>query len=117
MASLIEQTVSVLAGIATGGVHYAINKSETIATPYIVFLRVASAPNTAMQGPSDLQNTRLQIDVYAKTVAELDALGKQIAATFAAWSVKNVPIMSVDFFETDTKLFRTTKDYSVWSKD
>lgn len=117
MASLIEQVVSLLGGIAAGGVHYGVNKSQTITVPYIVILRVASVPNVSLQGASDLQNTRMQVDVYAKTVSELDALGKQIAAAFAGSSISNVPVMSVDFFEAETKLFRTTQDFSIWSKD
>ena len=117
MASLIEQVVTLLGGIASGGVHYGVNKSQTISVPYIVIQRVASVPNVSLQGASDLQNTRMQVDVYAKTVAEVDTLVRQIAAAFAASIITNVPVLSVDLFEPETKLFRTTKDFSIWSKD
>jgi Protein of unknown function (DUF3168) len=117
MASLIEQVVTLLGGIASGGVHYAVNNLQTITTPYIVILRVSSVQNVALGGPSDLQNTRLQVDIYAKTVAEIDALGRQVSAAFTGWSVKNVPLLTMDTFEPDTKLFHTVKDFSIWCID
>jgi Protein of unknown function (DUF3168) len=117
MASIIEQVNTALAGIATGGVHYAINKSQTITVPYIVILRVVSNRNVTLQGASSLQPNRFQVDVYSKTVEELAALGTQIAAAIAAAPFKSVPIIASDLFEPETKLFRTIQDFSIWSTD
>lgn len=118
MADLVEQVVAALVTVApAGGVHYAVNQASPIVAPFFVVLRITSNSNVNFQGESDLQNTRFQIDIYSKTVAELITLSNQVNAAIAAAPFKSVPIIASDLFETETKLFRTTQDFSIWSTD
>ena len=116
MTTLVEDLQALLDPLAAGGAHYAIN--ETPATiPYIVWLRVDSTPNVALGGPSALQNTRVQVDVYAKSFQAAVAIEVALEAAFAASSIQNVPVLSQDFFEDDVALYRISKDYSVWASN
>lgn len=115
MATLIESVQAVLQPLASGGCWYQINTTEPAVTPYIVVTRVTSPANVTLQGPTTLQNTRLQIDLYSPSVQELVALGDSVEAAMAAAGFTNVPLSSRDMYEPDTKLHRTSYEFSVWS--
>ena len=116
MTTLLEDVEALLATTSpAGGVSYAINTAQPPVYPYIVWQRIVSTPNVSLKGPSDLQNTRIQVDVYARRISDADTLQKLIAAAFAGWSVQNVPLSDQDMYEPDVKAFRISSDWSVWA--
>lgn len=117
MTVLIEDLQALLAPLAAGGAWYGICTASPVPAEYIVWMRVASSPNVSLMGPSDLQNTRVQIDIYARTVARLAAIEQALEAAMAASSITNVPLASQDIYEPDTRLYRAIKDYSVWARN
>lgn len=117
MTTLIEDLQALLDPLAAGGAWYGVNTAEPAVYPYIVIQRVASAPNVALVGPSDLQNTRVQIDIYARRIAEAASIETALETTMSACAITNVPVSSMDFFEDDVRAFRVSKDYSVWAKN
>lgn len=117
MTALIQDLQTVLNPLATGGAFYGLCTAEPPPSEYIVWMRVASTPSVSLGGPSDLQNTRVQIDVYARTVARVAAIELAVEAAMVAASITNVPLSSQDIFEPDTRLYRCIKDYSVWARN
>lgn len=117
MTTLIEDLQALLNPLAAGGARYAINQAEPPTYPFIVFQRIVSSANVNLSSASDLQNTRVQIDIYALKISEATAIETALEAAFAASSITNVPISSQDFYEDAVKAFRISKDYSVWSKN
>ncbi len=116
MPSLIESLQARLVSLApAGGVFYAVNTTEPPVYPFIVWQRVVSNANAVLQGPTDVQNTRVQIDIYSRRISEAAQLETALEASLASWNVQNVPISSVDGFEEEVRAYRITKDYSVWS--
>lgn len=115
MPTLVESVQAVLQPLAVGGSWYQVNTAQPAQTPYVVFSRIASPANVTLQGPSNLQNTRLQVDAYSRSVQELITLGDSIEAAMAAAGFTNVPLTQRDMYEPDTKLYRTSYEYSVWS--
>lgn len=115
MSTLIEDVQAVLEPLAGGGAWYGACTLQPPPYPYIVFQRVFSAASVALGGPSDLQNTRFQIDVYSRSVQQVDAIGAAIDAAFAANPITNVPLGTQDFYEDDTKAHRVSKDFSIWA--
>lgn len=116
MTTLVEDVVARLQTLApAGGVWYAINTQEPPVYPYIVVTRVVSTPNVSLQGPSDLQNTRVQIDILALQASQAIALETALEASMTSWSVINVPLSSQDSFEEPVRAFRVIKDYSIWA--
>jgi hypothetical protein len=116
MSSLIQDVQAKLVSLnPAGGVFYGINTTEPPVYPFIVWQRVVSNANAVLQGPSDLQNTRVQVDIYSRSLQQAAQLETALEAAMAAWSVQNVPISSVDVYEEEVRAYRITKDYSIWS--
>jgi hypothetical protein len=116
MPALIQDVQTLLATLApAGGVWYGLNTAQPQVFPYIVWSRVASTPTTSLGGPSLLQNTRLQIDIYARTVSEAATIESALETAMQASSITNVSLSSQDIVEPDTRLFHVIKDYSVWA--
>ena len=115
MATLIEDLQTLLNPLATGGASYAINEAAPVVLPYIVFQRIVSDPNVALGGASALQNTRVQIDVYAARQLEAMAVDALVVAALAAWGTQNVPLPWQDFYDEASQTYRVSRDYSVWS--
>jgi hypothetical protein len=109
-----ERLQAVLASLATGGAYPNIAE-QGVAPPYLVYQRVVSLTNNDLQGPSDLQNTRVQIDAYARTYAHAQALAQAVRAAMRAAPFTNVQISEQDFFEMDVRLHRVSLDFSIWS--
>lgn len=115
--TLVEDMQAVLAPLATGGSWYQVNEQQPATLPYIVFSRVTSPANVTMQGPSVLQNTHVQIDIYSRNAGELVNLGNQLEAALLAAPFINIQLSSRDLYEAETKLRRTCYEYSVWSSN
>lgn len=115
MTTLVQDLQAVLNPLATGGASYGARTVGDQSREYIVWQRVASSPNVALGGPSDLQNTRVQIDIYADTVARAVAIEAALEAAMAASSIINVPLSSMDIYEDPVRLYRVSKDYSIWA--
>jgi hypothetical protein len=116
MTTLVQDIKTLLDTLTpAGGTWYQVNTTEPPVYPFIVFNRIFTPLNVAFDGPSDLQNTRVQIDIYSQSVAESVAIETTLEAAMLAWSVSNVPLSSQDTYEPDIKARRIIKDYSVWA--
>jgi alanine-alpha-ketoisovalerate/valine-pyruvate aminotransferase len=63
-----------------------------------------------------MQNTRLQVDVYSRSMQEADAISTACDAAFAAWGLwQNLPISQQDLYEDAVKAYRIVREYSIWS--
>jgi len=112
--SLQSSLKAALAGLASGGAWNQRAPQNTV-PPYIVWGRVTSVTNNAMEGASTLQNTRVQIDVYATSYATADATAAAIEAAISASGLTSVKLSEQDFYEDDTKLYRVSQDFSIWA--
>jgi hypothetical protein len=115
MTTLIEDIQAVLNPLCAGGAWYGVNTAEPPTCPYITWQCIVSTTNNNFAGASDLQNTRIQIDMIARTVPELVALGAAVEAAMTAAPFGNVQASELDMYEAEIKAFRRTKDYSVWA--
>lgn len=113
--TLIEDVQALLNPLAAGGCWYGVNTTEPPNYPFIVWQRVVSTSNVTLQGASNLQNTRIQIDIYSRQISEAVAIENALEAVFANSTIGNVPISSQDMYEDAVKAYRIMKDYSVWS--
>lgn len=118
MTVLIQDVQALLAALApAGGVWYGINTAQPPVYPYIVWQRIASSPTVALGGPTDLQNTRVQVDLYSRQLSEVAALESAVEAAFAASAITNVPLSSQDLYEPDVRAYRVLKEFSVWARN
>ena len=110
--SLQTELQAVLAPLATGGA-WNLRAAQNTVPPYIVWQRIVSTINNCTLGASDVQNTRVQIDAYARDYPTVDALARTIAAAVAG-GFNSVRLSEQDFFEDETRLYRISQDFSVW---
>ena len=84
-------------------------------TSYIVWQQIVSTTNNTFSGASDVQNTRIQIDIYGSTPAERKGVADAVIAAMSAASFRNVQLSSQNFFESEVRLYRTMLEFSAWS--
>lgn len=118
MATLIQDIQAVLDPLLAGGSWYGVNTQEKGAAtvfPFVVFIAAASSTNNSLEGPSNLQNTHVQVDVFSDTVSGLDAAARAVLAAMRSASFTNLMLSSQDFYESEVRFFRRSFTYSVWS--
>jgi len=118
MTTLVEDLFAVLDHAVSGQAFYAANTkelNEDTVFPYLTFIEVSSNTNNTLDGPTDLQNTRIQVDVFCDTVAGLQTAVAAVTAAMAAAPFKNVQLTSQGGYEDQVRLFRRSLDFSVWS--
>lgn len=116
MTTFVQDLVTALNTTSpAGGVWNAINTAEPAVFPYLVFLRVVSTTNNALGGPSDLQNTRVQIDVFDRSYSGADTLARQAKAVLLSAFPAAVELSGFDVYEDAVKAFRISADFSIWA--
>lgn len=118
LANLLKDA---LTGIASGGAWF-MRARDNCPLPYIVYSAPANPINNTFDGPSDLQNSRIQIDIYASTGDQLKTLEAAVVAVFGnrtaligspvAWS--SLQENQIDLFDDDLKAFRSMLEFSLW---
>ena len=116
MSTLLQDLQTVLRPIASGGAFYQVNDSQPARFPYIVYARVISTANVNLQEASDLQNTRIQVDVYSRSLLEAQALADAVDAAMQTGPWQSaVPLSSQDFYDFEVRVFRIARDFSIWA--
>lgn len=109
-----EQLQTVLAALVNGASYPNLAVQDAVA-PYIVYQRITSVTHNNLLGPSDLQNTRVQIDVYDKTYVGVQQIAAAVRAAMQSAPFTNLQLSEQDFYEVDVRLHRVTLDYSIWA--
>ncbi len=112
---MIQQQLQAVLAPLVGGASFPNLAAQGTPAPYIVYQRIHSETNNQLQGPSDLQNTRIQIDAYASTYAGVQQLAASIRSSMKTAAFTNVQLSEQDFYELDVRLHRISLDYSLWS--
>ena len=89
------------------------------ALPYIVYARVISPVENVLAGNGNppINQTRMQIDVYAQSYASAQATAASVITAMQGWTKQNVSHGAQDLYEADTRLHRVLLDYSIWHYD
>lgn len=99
-------------GALVAGRCYPLIAPEKPVAPYAVYFQVANAPEVTMETTVPVENSRIQVDIYAKTYAEAQSLAE--STRDAMMTLGAVPLLSVDLFEQEVKLYRVAQDFSIW---
>lgn len=121
MTTLAETLQAVLDPLAAGGSWFLENTQDPPTYPYIVWTNVVSSTNATLNGASDLQNTRVQIDLFhtSSISGAAQALGQLETAVrnaLAASSLVNVPLSSYDMSVPEVRAYRRVLEFSIWFK-
>lgn len=89
---------------------------DTVVHPYIVYFRVANTEENTLAtngGVGNLENTRLQVDVWSDKYLEAQTIAGQVKAAMKGWATSNIKTLEQDDYEPDTKLHRVILEFSV----
>jgi hypothetical protein len=115
VSTLRQQLAAALNPLVTGGAWFQVNTAEPPVYPFIVFTRIVSTVNVNLQGPSDLQNTRVQVDIFLRDPSTLEALEAAVDSSIAAaFPNTSIPISTQDLYEDAVKAYRSLREYSIW---
>jgi Protein of unknown function (DUF3168) len=100
---------------------------QSVSKPYATLLKIDGLRDTPMDGPSGLQQSRIQIDCYGLTFASAKGLARAIEAALSGLSVTTSGIVfqgcfldtERDGYERDAtpdSLFRTSLDFNIFHK-
>lgn len=114
MASAESVTFAAIKVLAGGHVYPDVAPAGA-PTPYIVYQSVGGVDETTFDGLSALQNSRMQVAVWAQSRAEAATIMQQILRALTAAPVRGTPIGApVSVYEDDTKLYGSRVDISIW---
>jgi hypothetical protein len=95
--------------------------------PAVVIHRIDGARDYAMQGPTGLVSSRLQIDCWAKTYTAAKTLARAVAAVLSGIRDDDIGIQGVfidserDLGESGSNqaeyLYRTMLDLNIWHRE
>lgn len=114
--TLAETIQALLDPLASGGAWFMENTQDPPTFPYIVWFYAPSTTNVSLSGPSDLQNTRVQVDLYAQNAQGLQTLEASLRSAMQASSLTNIPLTSFDASVPELRAFRRVLEFSVWFK-
>lgn len=109
--SILTDIQATIGALVSGRCYPLISPEKPVA-PYAVYFQVANAPEVTMETTVPVENTRLQVDIFAKTYAESQSLADQIRT--AMMNLGAVPLLAVDLYEQEVKLYRVAQDFSIW---
>lgn len=112
-----DEVYAVLSGAAAvtaivGSGIYLARMEQGAALPALVFQRISTTPSSTLSGINPTTRARLQVDAWAETFAEADALAA--AARAALLLSKSIWLDQRYLFENDTRVHRVSMDFSVW---
>lgn len=96
---------------------YPILMPQDSAVPTLTFVRVSDERQLTMadSGGNGVVRDRIRVTSWAKTLAETQALAEQVRlAMDAATTFDALQVFETDESESDTLLYSTVSDYSVW---
>jgi hypothetical protein len=111
----IEATIqSVLGALVTGRCYPMIAPDKTV-KPYVVYQVISNVPEVTLDGVTDTENRRVQVDIYDRSYGAVKTLELAVKAAMEAATFINIPLSSRETYETDTQLYRVSIDYSIWT--
>ena len=111
---MIQEQIAAALGAIAGGRLYPNVAPNNVQKPYLVYLRVASAPENTLADGVPIDNTRLQIDCFDTTYAGVIALAESVKTAMRASGLSHVLLLEQDQYEFDALLHRVILDFSLW---
>lgn len=116
MADMLdEQLFALLNPLVSGRCWPSVAEQGAVA-PYIIYQEVVSPTSNTLDGATDLQNFRYQIDIYARSSREVSLISAIIDRVISLSALQNMKLNGHSSRDPDTKLHRSTVDYSIWAK-
>lgn len=98
-----------------GGQVYAVVAPQDAQYPTLVYTPVDSTSVVSLEGPNSLRRSRVQVDAYARTLAQCDQLQDQVLSALLAdiHTVADVRMGLTDFDE-EARIYRVSVDFTYY---
>ena len=91
--------------------------------PALVFTEVSGDDDVALDGPTGTRSRRVQVDAWAATREASSSLGLAAKAALAGhagaaagFALEGVFLLTERWdFDTESRLYRTSQDYEIWT--
>lgn len=93
---------------------YAVVAPQNAARPFLVYSLISAVPQNELDGVPGCANYRVQIDSYATTYAASKAIGNAARDTLESNDRAHLISEGAVGYESETELYRDSRDYSVW---
>lgn len=110
IVALLRATPSLTNIVGTAGI-YPMQAPIGALTPYVVYSTVSGVPLNYIQGTTQMDSRRVQIDVYAKSYAQAQVMA---TAVRTALSADGYEMFFRDDYEPDTGFYRVQQDWSIY---
>ena len=115
--TLMQQIAAALEPLAAGGAWPGRNTNEGAVYPYITFFRVIRPNEMTLDGPTNLQPSRVQVDSFSTRYGDAASVARAVRQRMLARFVIG-SIDEQDFPpDPDTDAYRVAIDFNVWSPD
>lgn len=86
-----------------------------VTRPYITYQAVGGQSPNYLNNTVDLQNARMQVNVWADTRAAATAIMQSAIAALSGAPIRATTLGApVSTYEPDTKLYGSREDFSIW---
>jgi hypothetical protein len=86
--------------------------------PAIAYVRTLTEPVCALGGYCNLENVKMQIDVYATSFEGMKAASTAVMiAMRTATAYQSIAINETDGYDEENRLYRGTIEYSLWNQE
>jgi hypothetical protein len=111
----VQETLYTALQSTVGGRLYPLVTPSPVTLPYAVYQVISQVPSNVLADTPGLFNTRIQVDVFARTYAECQTLKASVrTAMVSGFGFKATEINTTDLFEEEARLYRVSLDWSVW---
>lgn len=86
--------------------------------PYAVYFRVSGGQQNGLNGYLDLENPRIQIDIYSTSYSEVKTVAENIQTTMnTSTDFSNVMLSDNDIYEDEVQKHRVSMDFSCFNRE
>lgn len=91
---------------------YPLTAPDLPVPPFAIYNLVSKVPSTTVSSGISIDNSSIQIDIFAKTYAEAHSLADQVRV--AIMNIGGIPTSYSDMYESEVKIYRVSQDFSFW---
>lgn len=117
MSSLEEDFVSALTSVFSGKLYCSVAPANVV-EPYATYEQISGNQEYALAGRTTLTNARMQLDIFGRSKAAINALAAAAEnAMDGASAFKSITQNQMDLFEDAKLMYRVMRDFSIWRND
>ena len=97
---------------------YPLKAPQTPTYPYMVYFRVSGGQQNGLDGYLDLENPRIQFDIYSTSYSQAKTVVENVQTTMnGSTAFASVLLSDNDLYEDEVDKYRISMDYSCFNRE